>query len=93
MCVHLCEDVRTFMTAFLMKVIVVTFIHIAPVVAVLTFLTAVTAVTLPFISCYHAYQGLLVGVVRQAHQKCFSVQTLCVCSLNLMSVFSVVRQA
>ena len=64
----------------------VAFVHIASVVAVLIFVTMVTAVTLLFISCYHAYQGLLVGVVRQAHQKCFPLQTLCVCSLNLMSI-------
>jgi hypothetical protein len=81
MYVHLCEDVRTFMTAFMMKVIVVAFIHTASVAAVLTFVTMVAAITLPFISCYHAYQDLLVGVVRQAHQKCFSLQILCVCVL------------
>jgi hypothetical protein len=55
------------MTAFVTEVIEVAFLHIASVVAVLTFLTMVAAVTLPFISCYHAYQCLLVGVVRQAH--------------------------
>jgi len=74
------------MTAFVTKVVMVAFVHIASVVAVLTFITMVAAVILPFISCYHTYQGLLVGVVRQAHQKCFSLQTLCVCSLNLMSI-------
>jgi hypothetical protein len=73
-------------TAFVTKVIVVAFVRIASVVAVLTLVTMVAAGTLPFISCYNAYQGLLVGVVKQAHQNCFSLQTLCVCSLHLMSI-------
>jgi hypothetical protein len=61
------------MPAFVTKVIEVAFVHIASVVAVLTFDTMVAAVTLPLISYYHAYQCLLVCVVRQAHQKCFSL--------------------
>jgi len=67
------------MTAFVTKVIVVAFVHNASVVAVLTFINMVAAVSLPFISCYLAYQGLLIGVVKQAHQKCISLRTLCVC--------------
>jgi len=62
--------------------------------AFVTKVIMVAEAALPFISCHHAYQSLLVGVVRQAHQKCFSLQILCVCSLNLMSIccsHSVVR--
>jgi hypothetical protein len=55
------------MTAFVTEVFEVAFVHIASVVAVLTFVTRVAAVTLPFISSYHAYECLLVGVVRQAN--------------------------
>jgi hypothetical protein len=80
------------MTAFVTKVIVVTFLPSASVVAVRTFVTTVAALH------YHAYQCLLVGVVRQTHRKCFSLQPFCVFfqyNVKMMqcTAVSVVRQA